>query len=131
MATESGQICKSCNTFKLFSEYHTRETKFGFRKECKVCRCKKQQIYSKTENGKIVQIKADQKRNKKFPERRKARSHLYHAIKKGLVTPLPCFVCGDVAEAHHPDYSLYLAVSWLCKTHHKEVHQNYDNYHNQ
>jgi hypothetical protein len=121
--SESGQICRICKIFKQFFEYHTRNTKLGYRKECKTCRCLRQQAYSKTQAGKKVQAIADQKRNKKFPERRKARSFLSKAVKEGLVIPLPCVVCGDVAEAHHPDYSEYLAVTWLCKPHHKQVHQ--------
>lgn len=125
--SESGQTCKVCNVFKLFSEYHKKDTKLGFRKECKSCRCARQQAYSKTPAGKKVQVAADQLRNKKFPERRKARSFVSAAIKKGLITPLPCFVCGDVAEAHHADYSNYLGVSWLCKPHHKEVHEQHVN----
>ena len=125
--SDSGQICCSCKVFKQFSEYHKRNTKLGFRKECKDCRCLRQQTYSKTLAGKIVQSVADQKRNKKFPERRKARSFLSAAVKTGKVIPLPCFECGEVAEAHHPNYSNFLSVVWLCKPHHKEVHKNHVN----
>jgi hypothetical protein len=120
----NGQICIKCNVFKLFTEYHTRkDTKLGYRGECKVCRCLRQNKYQKSDAGKAVQVAADQIRNKKYPERRKARSYLNRAVKDGLVTPLPCFICGDKAEAHHPDYSNYLSVVWLCKPHHKQAHQ--------
>ena len=121
---ESGQTCVKCNVFKLFTEYHARKgTKLGYRRECKVCRCSHQQNYQKSDAGKAVQIAADQIRNKKYPERRKARTYLSRAVEAGLVKPLPCFICGDKAEAHHPDYSDYLSVVWLCKPHHKQAHQ--------
>ena len=120
----NGQVCVKCNVFKLFTEYHARkETKLGYRTECKTCRCLHQQSYRKTEAGKYVQVTADQKRNKKYPERRKARSMLSRAVQNGLVIPLPCLMCGDKAEAHHPDYSTPLSVVWLCKPHHKKAHE--------
>ena len=122
--SEGGQTCKACKTFKFFSEFHVRkEVKSGYRRECKTCRCSQQQNYQKSEAGKAVQVAADQKRNKKYPERRKARSALHWAVKNGLVNPLPCFICGDKAEAHHPDYSDHFSVVWLCKPHHKQAHQ--------
>lgn len=47
-----------------------------------------------------------------------------NAIKLGKLMPQPCFVCGAAkSEAHHADYSLPLAVTWLCKKHHVETHQ--------
>lgn len=58
----------------------------------------------------------------RFPERRAATSKVNHAIQTGKMTPLPCFVCGDKAEGHHPDYSRPLDVVWLCPSHHKLAH---------
>lgn len=53
--------------------------------------------------------------------------HLAHkavrlAIKGGEIYPMPCLVCGEDAEAHHPDYSQPIDVIWLCPAHHKQVH---------
>jgi hypothetical protein len=45
-----------------------------------------------------------------------------YAIKTGRISPLPCFVCGKKAEAHHPDYTSPLDVVWLCAAHHKAAH---------
>jgi DNA-directed RNA polymerase subunit N (RpoN/RPB10) len=56
------------------------------------------------------------------PDRRKAQMVLGYAVKRGDIVPLPCFVCGDKAEAHHPDYSAPLDVMWLCPPHHKQAH---------
>jgi hypothetical protein len=120
----NGQVCVKCGVFKLYSEYHARKsTKLGYRRECKVCRCFHQQSYQKSDAGKSVQVAADQIRNKKYPERRKARTYLNRAVKAGLVKQLPCFICGNQAEAHHHSYSDHLSVVWLCKPHHKQAHK--------
>ena len=37
----------------------------------------------------------------------------------------PCFVCGQKADAHHPDYSAPLSVSWLCRPHHAQLHKEH------
>lgn len=58
-----------------------------------------------------------------FPDRHKAHQEVRKAIKNGLLSKLPCFVCGsEKTEAHHPDYSSPLDVIWLCPRHHKEAH---------
>ncbi len=44
------------------------------------------------------------------------------AIRRGLITPQPCEVCGATAEAHHPDHADPLRVQWLCRVHHKRLH---------
>jgi hypothetical protein len=45
-----------------------------------------------------------------------------YARERGDLSPLPCFTCGEKAEAHHASYALPLGVTWLCKQHHEEVH---------
>lgn len=44
------------------------------------------------------------------------------AIRRGLIVPQPCEVCGAKAEAHHPDHADPLRVQWLCRIHHKRLH---------
>ena len=63
---------------------------------------------------------------KSDPEKLKAmraRHWLKQAVYRGKVIRQPCFVCGAVAEAHHPTYDLALAVTWLCSEHHREAHE--------
>lgn len=40
----------------------------------------------------------------------------------GLLKKQPCWVCGEKAIAHHPDYDRPLDVVWLCQPHHKQTH---------
>ncbi len=52
-----------------------------------------------------------------------AHASLRSALKRGLVTPQPCAVCGAAeSEAHHEDHALPLDVVWLCRAHHKARH---------
>lgn len=53
-----------------------------------------------------------------------AHSALRAAVKRGLVEPQPCEVCGAAdAEAHHHDYDRPADVIWLCRVHHREEHR--------
>lgn len=55
----------------------------------------------------------------------KARESLRNAVVAGKVTRGPCAVCGTTSriEGHHHDYSKPFDVTWLCRTHHRELHQ--------
>jgi len=56
------------------------------------------------------------------PKRRAAQIAVGNAVRDGRLKKLPCFVCGEKAEAHHPDYDRPLDVMWLCPPHHKQAH---------
>jgi len=77
----------------------------------------------------IVEKKADKfARQRKWreanPLKRWAHIATAGAIRRGLITPEPCQVCGDPkAEAHHPDHRDPLTVEWFCRLHHKREHQ--------
>lgn len=54
------------------------------------------------------------------------------AIRKGILVPQPCEVCGSFqkrkggrcgVDGHHDDYNKPLEVRWLCKRHHFAWHQ--------
>ena len=52
-----------------------------------------------------------------------AHSATRSGIRRGLLQPQPCSVCGEAkAEAHHPDYERPLQVVWLCRPCHKRHH---------
>lgn len=59
-----------------------------------------------------------------YKAKQAVRRKLRHAVDKGVLTRLPCEVCGEViSEGHHEDYNKPLEVKWLCRKHHKEVHK--------
>lgn len=53
-----------------------------------------------------------------------ASSRARQAVERGVLVRGPCEVCGSTEriEGHHDDYDKPLAVRWLCKKHHEEVH---------
>ena len=60
----------------------------------------------------------------RYPERISARGTAYSAIRRGKIKREPCEVCGaERVEAHHDDYSKPLVVRWLCRQHHRELHE--------
>ena len=59
---------------------------------------------------------------KAHPKRRAAQITVGNALRDGKIFHQPCFVCGEKAEAHHPDYDHPLDVVWLCPPHHKQAH---------
>ena len=78
--------------------------------------------YQKSPMGKMAHASA----NKAYRQRNKKKLAAHNAVAKAILRkglePLPCLVCGEKAQAHHPDYDRPLDVVWLCETHHKEVH---------
>ena len=57
------------------------------------------------------------------PDRHKARVLLQAELRSGRMERWPCQICGNPkTDAHHPAYSLPLAVVWLCRKHHAQVH---------
>lgn len=58
----------------------------------------------------------------KYPQRVKANALVNNAVRDGRLKKQPCWVCGEKAVAHHPDYDRPLDVVWLCQPHHKQTH---------
>ena len=49
---------------------------------------------------------------------------LASALKRVLTEREPCTVCGkERVDAHHPDYDRSMAVVWVCRRHHSEIHR--------
>lgn len=59
--------------------------------------------------------------------------HKYHArqitiraVRSGILSKMPCEVCGELkVDAHHDDYSKPLDIRWLCRTHHSQHHKQF------
>lgn len=87
-------------------------------------RVKLRQDYIKTPEGKAARLRCQKRRRALEPLKDRARYEVAYALQRGRLTKWPCIVCGaEKVEAHHPDYSRPLDVQWLCRPHHREVHQ--------
>jgi hypothetical protein len=130
--------CTSCKQHKPNSNFQKRAaSKDGLTASCKEClkerdknryskerdrRIKMHKTYMQTAAGKNAHKLAIKKWQGKHPRRRAANITLNNAIHTGKVQKHPCWVCGEKAEAHHPDYSEPLLVVWLCRPHHMAAH---------
>lgn len=81
------------------------------------------EAYAQTPEGRIAGARAKKRWAAANAIRRQAHQAVNNAIRSGKLSRQPCFICGKKAEAHHPDYSRPLSVTWLCPEHHKEAHR--------
>lgn len=76
---------------------------------CNLCHNKKTREWRKTHP-----LTEEQRR------RDTARSYASVYLKRGKIKRMPCEVCGEKAQMHHPDYSKPTKVKWFCRKHHIE-----------
>lgn len=81
------------------------------------------EAYAQTPEGRIAGAAAKKRWIVANTVRRQAHNKVNAAIRDGRLSPEPCFICGDKAQAHHPDYGRPLDVTWLCPEHHKAAHR--------
>ena len=73
------------------------------------------------DKGRQASIKAS---TNKDPLKVWARKATQSAEAWGVLVRQPCEVCGsEKVDAHHQDYRNPLAVRWLCRAHHMELHR--------
>ncbi len=84
--------------------------------------------YRKTDAFRISHAVAVKRWNVANAIRKVAIDAVNNALRDGRLDRQPCFVCGAVAQAHHPDYAAPLAVSWLCHRHHAMLHKEHREY---
>lgn len=147
------KTCKECGIEKPLTEYYTHNAMAdGFLNKCRDCvksraskhrnenieqareydkkrnmlshRVAARKEYLKTDAGKKAKAKTIQNYRERHTKRYYAQTALNNALRDGKIMKLNCFVCGNDAEAHHPDYDRPLDVVWLCKPHHKEAHNS-------
>ena len=119
--------CKQSKEMECFSKDSGKTS--GVRSRCKECinssakggrkhsdRVMKNTAYASSAYASNRRWSADNR------EKYLAHKAVYRAISSGLIVKLPCFICGEKAEAHHVDYKLPLEVIWLCRSHHREAH---------
>lgn len=113
--------CCTCNVRKTRDNFYADRTK---KDGVGVNRCKRCEV----EVGKTVKYRLRHlKSSLKFAYKEKARGAVHRAVKLGLIIkPKSCTSCNFPAnriEGHHADYSIPLAVRWLCPPCHKYEHQ--------
>ena len=130
------RTCRQCGISKDITLFRGIPTGY-YRRACKACYAKRQVQRIAADRGRErIRIKAWADKNPdksraikarwREKNRDKARAHsIFHAgIRHGSVCIEPCLVCGEFnAYAHHDDYSKPLVVSWVCPTHHTELHE--------
>lgn len=153
----SSKACINCmNVLPLSEFYAHRAMKDGHLNKCKECfkaavrlnrilkidyyrsfdrsradlqhRVNARTQYQQTEAFRISHAAASKRWDVANAISRKAQAAVGNAIRDGKLAAQPCFVCGKKAEAHHPDYSAPLAVSWLCRSHHARAHAEFREY---
>ena len=132
--------CFKCKLTKpLFEFYKHSQMKDGHLNKCKECN-KKDANKHRTDN--LEKIREYDREREKNPQRiascievtkawrnederrQKAHSKVAYAIKKGVLTKMPCVRCGEQKSlAHHEDYDKPLEVMWLCQPCHKQRHK--------
>lgn len=127
------KICCKCKITKPISEFYWSK-KDGLEYRCKSCKreyaqshkaeiAERMQKYQQTR--KVECAKLSQEYRQRNPEKCKARSVISVAVKtRELFASIFCEICGlsIKTEAHHPDYSRPLEVSWLCRKCHSKTH---------
>lgn len=133
------KTCFKCGVTKQLSDFYAHKAMAdGHLNKCKCC-AKQDAHQHRHGNGRERVLASDRKRSQQpnrkelrkviferwkdqHPNRRRANVVLGNAIRCGKVMPQPCWVCGQKAEGHHPDYDRPLDVVWLCRAHHMQTH---------
>jgi len=79
--------------------------------------------YALTPAGREARALIRENQKARAPEKLAARYAVKVALQNGTLARQPCERCGGVpSEAHHPDYSRPIDVTWLCRPCHLAEH---------
>ena len=135
------KTCFKCGISKEIDEFYKHpEMTDGHLGSCKECVKKRVKERYDNDFSKISEYERKRSQNserksnalrysrthrERYPEKYKARSKLWNAIRDERITKRPCNVCGsESVQAHHDDYNKPLDVEWLCFKHHRLNHGN-------
>lgn len=88
-------------------------------------RVEARRVYQSSDAFKASRADVTARYRNKHPLRNAANASVARALREGVLDRLPCQVCGRRAEAHHPDYTNFLGVVWLCVDHHAQLHADH------
>lgn len=121
------KTCRECGESKPLSAFHRGSGAQGRVPRCEPCQRvhhkQHQEAYRRRHPG--LDTEETRRYAAKYPERRKARTLVTVALRKGeLVRPDRCTACGEPAfvQAHHEDYAKPLDVVWLSASCHQQAH---------
>ena len=121
--------CKDCRKKyekKYYEKHRDKILKYSKKYNMKHCkeRRKKHQKYNEKHRDELNKKYKEYKI--KNPEKVKARRDLSNAIRdKKIIKPDKCSKCDGnfyKIEGHHEDYNKPFDIIWLCKSCHKEIH---------
>lgn len=125
-APSGERYCRECSRLNGIKTYEkAKENPDLLRKRAREAMAR----FRKTEKGKEAGRRLTYNHRRNNPEKHKARTRVYDAIRRGhMEKPSICstedYSCSGRIEGHHPDYSKPLGVVWLCWKHHRELHKN-------
>jgi len=117
-------ICRLCGQYKPLEQFvKNKKSKSGYETRCLDCRAAWQREYTQTNKGRSSHRLANKKLADRHPERARAYYRVHRALKQGtLQKASQCEeseCTNTTVQAFHTDYSLPLAIKWLCRLHAK------------
>lgn len=120
--------CCRCKKTKCFTDFPMdRREKDGRIYCCKECR----RIYEDSwrdrnrESRKLKQREYYQKNKKEISRKRKENYSYIKSRARSLAKKIKagkCLFCNEIGERHHKNYNYPMDVVFLCKSHHKRIH---------
>jgi hypothetical protein len=118
--------CRVCLKHKLLSSFWKDKSRGSG--VCSICKdCYRNSEYGDKKRTYIREYMKKYIKDPKNQNKLNARKITKQAIKDKILKVLPCEVCGQKAEAHHPNYNDPMNIKWLCDLHHRELHVNLTN----
>ncbi len=97
--------------------------KTPYRDKCLSCERERRRLARKND-PENVRNRERMKRRTTDAKKKRARDTANDAVRRGKIDRQPCEQCGNAgAQMHHDDYDKPLAVRWLCRRHHAELHR--------
>lgn len=120
--------CSKCKEYKSITSFRkSSDKKLGHEYSCKECKSK---VEKKWRDNNREKIRETQRRHYKKNRERiiQNRKDNYDPIKARArwiakkIEQEKCIFCDNIGERHHKDYNHPLDIVFLCKSHHKMIH---------
>src|SRR3954468_4471597 len=113
-------VCKKCKAREYMRGWYQRKTP----EERRAWVAKRDRV--RANKRRAAAVRRRRKEDPEYMRRQHARETLRNAVRDGRVKRGPCEQRGPGCEGpihgHHDDYDKPLEVRWLCRAHHKRLH---------